>query len=550
MESAFLRLLLIEDNQDDARRVWELLTNTNEVQVALEHVDRLAAGLARLADSPFDAVMVDCELPDSAGPETVAQVHRHSPQVPIVALTSSSSPESGLAAVRAGAEDHLAKVRWESGLLVRTIRYAVERARHHRADEESRAGIERTLRESEQRYRDLLAAVTTYTYTVTFANGVPATTRHTAGCARATGYAPEEYAADPYLWFRMIHPDDRERVQQYVARLLAGERTQPIEHRILHKNGRVRWIRNTIVQRRNGTGRLASYDGLVEDITELRETEEALRNREAHLLAAEAIQARLWPKAPPTLPGFDIAGASYPAEFTAGDYFDYISMPDGSIGLVIGDVMGHGFGPAIVMALTYAHLRSLAQVFPEVDGILSRLNQFLMNETDHFVTLLFGRLVPSTRTFAAVNAGHPSGYVLDSSGEIKAEIASTMPPLGIVPNAPVPACEPITLQPGDLVLLYTDGVPEARSPQGTDFGKERMLEVIRAHRQASASSVIRAMYEAVLGFCRPAKPLDDLTAIVIKVEPAVEPEAVRGREGRSAMERVGLGEQCPGVCHE
>ncbi|MCU0960974.1 MAG: SpoIIE family protein phosphatase [Pirellulaceae bacterium] len=519
MDSACCQLLLIEDSQTDDGAVREHLTNTDEVQAELTRVERLSAALARLVDRRFDAVLVDVDLADGSGVETVAEVHRRSPQVPIVALTGSSSSEFGLAAVKAGAVDYVSKDHLVPRLLVRTIRYAIEWAAHRQADDEYRAGLERTLRASEQRYLDLLAAVRTYTYTVTFVNGMPTATRHTAGCIGATGYSPEDYAADPNLWFHMIHLDDRERVQQYVARMLAGEKAEPIEHRIFHKNGSVRWIRNTIVQRRDETDRLVGYDGLVEDVTERRAVEEMLRNLETQLLAAELIQARLWPKAPPVLPGFDVAGASYPAEFAAGDYFDYFPMLDGSIGFVIGDVMGHGLGSAIVMALAYAHLRSLAHIYHELDVILTRLNQFLATETDHFVTLLFGQLMPSTRTFAAVNAGHPPGFVLDSSGKLKTQIPSTMPPLGVVPNAPVSVWEPLPVEPGDLLLLYTDGIPEARSPQDTVFGKERMLDVVRANQHRSAVEVIRAIHDAVHTFCRPLKPLDDLTAIVIKVGP-------------------------------
>jgi PAS domain S-box-containing protein len=390
------------------------------------------------------------------------------------------------------------------------------------ADITERKRTEEALCTSEHRYRQLLDAVTTYTYSVAFLNGRPATTQHTAGCLRATGYGAEEFAADPYLWFRMIHPDDRELVQQYVARILEGETTPPIEHRILHKDGGVHWLRNTIIQRRNEADLLVGYDGLVEDVSERKQAEEALRERVSQLVAAEAIQARLWPKDSPALPGFDIAGTAYSAEFADGDYFDYVPMTDGSLGLVVGDVSGHGLGPAIVMALTYAHLRSLAQVYNGIDDILTRLNQFLVNETDHFVTLLFGRLIPDTRSFEAINAGHPPGYVLDSSGQVKGQIESTTVPLAVVPDAKFQYCDSITLDTNDIVLLYTDGIIEARSPEGVMFGQQRMLEVVGTHRDRPAADILKALHGAVQDFCRPGKPQDDVTAIVIKVGPEAE----------------------------
>ena len=97
--------------------------------------------------------------------------------------------------------------------------------------------------------------------------------------------------------------------------------------------------------------RLVRYDGLVEDVTDRRRAELALREQEMQLLVAQKMQEQLLPEAPPALPGFDIGGGSYPAEFTAGDFFDYLAMPNGIVGFVISDVSGHGFGPALLDGL-------------------------------------------------------------------------------------------------------------------------------------------------------------------------------------------------------
>jgi PAS domain S-box-containing protein len=750
--------------------------------------------------------------------DTVVRLRAEDPIVPIVVLTDVEKKGTALQAIRAGAEDCLFKSELEPKLLVRTIRHAIERAAHHQAS--------KRLQDEETRYRHLLEANTSYTYSVTFADGATST-RHSPGCLATTGYSPDEYAADAYLWICMVHPDDQAMVQQYVAGVMKGEKLPPIEHRIIHKDGRTRWIRNTIIHHCDERGRLLGYDGVVEDISQrkeaedkltylasfpernpqpvmelsltgdirylnpaaqsllpglreqglahpwlvdwanlvrqvfmepakdtirevavgdrryqqhitfivpdkairiyaaditerkwaeterermlawqqdinalqqlllapapledklktitdsivrlfeadfcriwlirpgdlcehgclharveeglhvcrnrerclhllassgrythtdskvhsrvpfgaykigrvasgenhkfltndvtndprvhdrewardlglvsfagyqlrvpgaeilgvlalfakhpilpaedalldelsstlaqvvqqdqadeaLRESEESLRAQEVNLLAAEAIQARLWPKAPPVLPSFDIAGAVYPAEYAAGDYFDYLLMPDGSIVFVIGDVAGHGLGPAIVMALLYAHLRSLVQMSSDSQHVLSRLNQFLVTETEHHVTLLFGRLHPSTRSLVAINAGHPPGYVLDRFNRIKAQMESTTIPLGIGQNIEFPSCAPVTLEPGDLVVLFTDGISEARSPEDTVFTNERMLEVVRANRDRSAAEIIKAIIHAVQAFCHPEEPYDDMAAIVIKVGPGAE----------------------------
>ena len=218
--------------------------------------------------------------------------------------------------------------------------------------------VELALGEREQRYRELLAAVTNYTYSVKLENGVPVSTDHSWGCLSVTGYTPEDYKSDHYLWINMVHPDDRDTVRQYAAAILGGEKVPAIEHRIIRRDGAIRWLRDTIVPHHDGD-MLVRYDGMVEDVTDRRRAEDALRDREMQLLVAQKIQERLLPEAPPVLPGFDIAGGSYPAEFAAGDFFDYLTMPNGSVGFAISDVLGHGFGPALLMASTSTLLRLL-----------------------------------------------------------------------------------------------------------------------------------------------------------------------------------------------
>ncbi len=133
-------------------------------------------------------------------------------------------------------------------------------------------------RESEARYRLLIESVTDYIFTVFLEDSRPAATRHGPGCVRITGYTPEEYAADLYLWFKMVYDDDRAAVVEQAVRVLAGEEVQPLEHRIIHKNGGLRWVKTTLVSRHDHMGRLVAYDGLISDITERRRLEDQLRH--------------------------------------------------------------------------------------------------------------------------------------------------------------------------------------------------------------------------------------------------------------------------------
>jgi len=140
----------------------------------------------------------------------------------------------------------------------------------------------RSVRESEERYRRLLETVTDYVYTVQVENGRAVRTLHGEGCALVTGYAASEYAADPNLWYAMIHQDDRAAVLEQAERLQRGEDAAPIEHRIVHKDGSVRWVRNTPVIRRDAFGRVAFYDGIIQDVTNAKDMEEKAMHASLH----------------------------------------------------------------------------------------------------------------------------------------------------------------------------------------------------------------------------------------------------------------------------
>ena len=242
------------------------------------------------------------------------------------------------------------------------------------------------------------------------------------------------------------------------------------------------------------------------------------RKHRAKLRLARQVQQDLFPPAP-LLPGFDVAGASFPAEATGGDYFDYIPMADGGLAVVIGDVCGHGFGPALVMAELRAYLRAFLLTRTDVGEIVGLLNRSLASDTDRFVTLLIARLDPPTRSLVYAGAGHVPGYLLGADGAVKARLESTGLPLAVLPDAAYPT-EPLPpLGPGEMVLFLTDGLVEAHGPDQVPFGTDRVLGVVRAHRAEPARRIIEALYAAVRSYCGPAAQPDDMTAVVIKAEP-------------------------------
>ena len=146
---------------------------------------------------------------------------------------------------------------------------------------------EQATLETEQRYKRLLASVTDYVYSVTVEDGRAVSTFHGPGCEAVTGYTSDEFEQDQQLWYRMIREEDRPAVLEQAERISKGQETPPLEHRIIHKDGNVRWIRNTTVPRKDAQGRLVAYDGLVYDITERKQAEERLTSAHAELAANE-----------------------------------------------------------------------------------------------------------------------------------------------------------------------------------------------------------------------------------------------------------------------
>ena len=219
------------------------------------------------------------------------------------------------------------------------------------------------------------------------------------------------------------------------------------------------------------------------------------------------------------MPGFDIAGASLPALTAGGDYYDFIPFPDGSVAIVIGDVSGHGLGPALLMASLRAHLHAIAATQTDVGLILARLNQAFFRDAcgERFVTIVLARLDPAARSFVYSSAGHSTGYVLDRSGAIKSRVESDGLPLGIEPVADFVVAAPLTLEPGDVIMLLTDGLEDSSSPDGTIFGAGNALEVVRAYADQPAQAIVDELLFAVDRHAQGTPQRDDVTTVVIKV---------------------------------
>lgn len=231
---------------------------------------------------------------------------------------------------------------------------------------------------------------------------------------------------------------------------------------------------------------------------------------------ARTIQQALFPKFPPRVPGFRIEGKSVPAGAVGGDWYDYLPLTDGRVGIVLADVSGKGMAAALLMSATRGILRSLAGAHSTSPGeVLERLNQALLADipSGRFVTMVFAVLDPAARTVSFANAGHPWPILVEPSGARFLQTASGLP-LGLAPTAF--SEHRVDFNPGSRLLFYSDGITESTRKDNEDeeFGVARLQE--RVVRDCSAEELIREVCEFTGG----RGPTDDATVIFIH---ALEP---------------------------
>lgn len=277
------------------------------------------------------------------------------------------------------------------------------------------------------------------------------------------------------------------------------------------KDGSEYLQRLTITCVRNARGEVTHYVGDGQDITE----EKRAAADRAAINAARKVQASLFPAQSPSVPGFDIAGSVYPADRASGDFFDYMALGQSSVGILVADVSGHGLGPSLLMAQMQAYLRALAECHDDPGELLTHANRlFSARDSGHFVTLLLCCLDAHARSFVYAAAGH-RGYLVGASGAVS-RLESTSIPLGVESHTAVLSSPRIALAPGDILVLLTDGVEEAMSPDYTMFGLERALDVVHKNRERSASHIVEAIFRAACDFTQWEPQADDITAVIVK----------------------------------
>jgi phosphoserine phosphatase RsbU/P len=242
-------------------------------------------------------------------------------------------------------------------------------------------------------------------------------------------------------------------------------------------------------------------------------------NRELEI--AREVQERLFPQDLPAIAGLDYCGYCRPALGVGGDYYDFLQLPGGKLGIAVGDVSGKGISAALMMASLQASLRG--QTFDGPDDLvrlMSRVNRLVYeaSSANRYATFFYAQYDPATRQFTYVNAGHNAPMVfrpMDGGWQILG-LDQGGPVVGLLPKY---ACQQatITLVPGDVMVAYTDGVSEAMNPADEEWGEERMMEAAENCAGLAANEMIRRLIAAADAFAAGAKQHDDMTLSVLRV---------------------------------
>ncbi|MBU8871284.1 MAG: SpoIIE family protein phosphatase [Gemmatimonadales bacterium] len=240
------------------------------------------------------------------------------------------------------------------------------------------------------------------------------------------------------------------------------------------------------------------------------------------LANAREIQERLLPAEEPIVKGFQVAGASIPSRQIGGDYFDFLLQDNDCLGVAIGDVSGKGMPAALLMSNLQASLHGQVLHPSSVAEIVGRVNDLLVHSTDShmFATFFYGLLDLNTGTFISTNAGHNPPLVLRKSGDMET-LGTGGLLLGMLPDQPYRQ-EMITLEAGEVVVLYTDGITEAVGPSAEEddpeamFGEEALIEVIRRSRHLPAVGIKEAILDSVAEHTSGVAQSDDITLVVIR----------------------------------
>ncbi len=249
-----------------------------------------------------------------------------------------------------------------------------------------------------------------------------------------------------------------------------------------------------------------------------RQLQDANRKMAQELALAGEVQTSFLPRKLPDIPGWQLSVTLKPARETSGDFYDVNLLPNGRLGILVADVVDKGVGAALFMALSWILIRTYATEYPtQPELVLSAVNRRILKDTDgdQFVAVFYGVLDPATGTLVYCNAGHCPPYLISAqnSNDVQ-KLMRTGIPLGILEDGTWEQGV-VQLAPGDVLVLYTDGITDAENEKGTFFGPERLLGSVQANLGRSAQEMQDTLMAEVHEFVGDAPQFDDIALVVV-----------------------------------
>jgi PAS domain S-box-containing protein len=380
------------------------------------------------------------------------------------------------------------------------------------------ARLVRQQQEAETRYRTLVEQTPAITYVQepVESSNPKAVTYISPQYETILGYPPESKIIDEEHWNSIVHPEDRERVLAEEARSDQTGEPFRVEYRVIAGDGRVVWVRDEATLVRDEEGQPLYWLGVQYDVTEQKREAQERERIEQELRIARLIQQTLLPKTLPELSGYDVAAYYQPAREVGGDFYDLFELEGGRLGLVVGDVTDKGIPAALVMATTRTMLRVSAQrLFPPAE-VLKRTNEALVPDIppNMFITCLYAILDTESGRLVYANAGHDPPYLRHNGSDVE-ELRARGMPLGLMPEMEYEEKE-ITLERGESVLFYSDGLVEAHDSHHEMFGFPKLQGLVGTHRSGGSSLIDFLLSELTHFAGEDWEQEDDITLVTLE----------------------------------
>lgn len=382
--------------------------------------------------------------------------------------------------------------------------------------------VERALTESEERFHQMADMTGEWLWEQdSFGRYIYSS----AAVTNILGYSPEEMIGKYYS--EMFTDASRHQFALEISgeNYKAGRFFNILNH-YRHRDGHIISTQSTGVPIVDNQGVLLKWRGVDRDVTETRRVEEEIRKAHVKLAVAHhemkiarRIQESLLPSRPLIVPGVRVEGFCLSADQVGGDYFDYFCRDSETVDVVVADVSGHAVGPALFMVETRSALRTQAQMITEPGETLFLMNGFLyddLSQSDHFITMFYLQYCSATGKLNYANAGHNPALLMRRG----AKNCQTMDADGLVlgvKDVVVFEQNEETLESGDLIFLYTDGLTEAQGPDGEFFGVSRLCRIISENAHLPADQLMNVCVDKLKAFRKTECFNDDLTMVVVNI---------------------------------